>query len=237
MEEFIIKKNLVKSESTYLDSLEAGLSANQKPMVWFQLRITARSDSFSSTDEISAFLIKNSKDVDLKKFVIGYEIAKRNKKEHWHIVYLSEKSIVPVIKLSYITFSGNSYFSEVKTDDPQRSIMYALKDQQYKSYGFSEEILNDLLQLSHKKVGDGEFSKELEHIRELYISKKITMKECFRQIYSLKAITYSQSINVKQFENIVLSWTIKRDKEVLDKLAEKSSNNVIEQYSLYQYGL
>lgn len=155
--------------------------------------------------------------------VMSYEKGSKKERPHVHMLGQYLDQFHAYIQSVHPDFKGNANFSFGRRHwDSQwqfeNTIKYIVKDGNYKYTVFKGEWIDKIAAISFKKTQGGKFNDELEKIRILYITKKISDVDVFFHIFCLKA-EYNQSINEKQIKDRVTSWKCKRDSNFARSLA------------------
>ncbi len=162
----------------------------EKNLYWYSYRIDVH---FTHTH-----MVEFARAMMAVRFVVGNEV-KTDGTKHSHIVVGSSENISDYKQKKLITdmfhVSGSSYSKSKVRTTVHRTVMYALKDGDYLTEGFSEEYILLAKTQSTKKFKKEELGAALKDLETLFYQHDISYHEFARQFLHLKIIDYGQKIN------------------------------------------
>lgn len=176
----------------------------------YTLRIKVQPDIPCTTEILKRWL----REYGATQWVYAFEDNTNKTNAHYHVVYLTNQktTLVDHIKQIHPHFKGNKYFSHTPAKDIDLAIRYTLKDGEFEFEGFSENYIQEQLKLSYKKTGDGNMSKEIDKIREQYITTGMSIRQGVAMYVNL-LIKYNKTINRNHMKSLILSWELQRSVE------------------------
>lgn len=206
------------------------MDSENTPKCW-TLRIKVQPDIPCTSNVLKQWL----KDYGALKWVFAFEDNTNKSNAHYHIVYLSllKDTLVDYIKQLYPQFKGNKYFSQTPAKDIDLAIRYTLKDGEFEFEGFAENYIQEQLKLSYKKSGDGNLSKEIDNIRQMFLTDKIDIFKAV-DMYVALLCKYNKTINRNHMKSLILSWELQRSAESRRQFCKEMVSEIRRDISPYE---
>lgn len=170
------------------------------------------------------------------KWVFSFENGTNKSNAHYHIVYLTslKDTLVDYVKTIYPHFKGNAFFSHTPAKDIDLAIRYTLKDGEYEFQGFAQNYIEEQYKLSYRKSGDGNLSREIDKIRELFLSGKVELYKCVDMYVDLLVVKYNKTVNRNHMKSLILSWELQRSTESRRQFCKELVSEIRRDISPYE---
>lgn len=164
-------------------------------------------------------------------YVLGIE---KVPKLHYHIVIKSDdpksygsqnNKLTTQIKNLFDVNKSQFSTSSVRTT-VRKSIMYSIKECEYRYKGISEEDISNIQTQSTLKYKKQEFSDKLEQLENQFYDDKITLEQFNDRYRYLKIVQYGQNPNMQSETRYIVKHYIRKSKDAFQKYADKGISEV-----------